>query len=127
MRGLVIGGTQFMGRETVLRLLDGGHDVSLLHRRDHNDFGRGAVRSLRADRGDVEAVSRILGKEDFEVVFDFAYDWEKGTPAVQVEAAARSCGDRLERYVFISSVAAYGGGLDLREDAPLAPDDVPMP
>jgi len=72
-------------------------------------------------------MSRILGTEPFEVVLDFAYDWEKGTTAAQVEAAARSCGNGLERYVFISSVAAYGEGLNRREDDPLAPDDFPMP
>jgi 2'-hydroxyisoflavone reductase len=127
MRILVIGGTQFMGRETVGRLLAHDHEVSVLHRRDHNDFGEGVVRSLKADRGDLEAVARILGSEPFEAVLDFAYDWEKGTTADQVEAAARSCGDALGRYVFISSVAAYGEGLDRHEDAPLAPDDYPMP
>jgi len=116
-----------MGRETVERLLARGHDVSVLHRRDHNDFGDGVVRNIKADRGDLGAMSRILGSEPFEVVLDFAYDWEKGTTAAQVEAAARSCGDGLERYIFISSVAAYGEGLDKHEDAPLAPDDFPMP
>jgi nucleoside-diphosphate-sugar epimerase len=121
MRILVIGGTQFMGRETVERLVSRGHDVSVLHRRDHNDFGDGAVRNIQADRGDLPAISRILGSERFEAVLDFAYDWEHGTTAAQVEAAARSCGSELERYVFISSIAAYGGGLDLLEDAPLAP------
>jgi 2'-hydroxyisoflavone reductase len=93
----------------------------------HNDFGDGVVRNIQADRGDLQAMSRILGNEPFEAVLDFAYDWEHGTTAAQVEAAARSCGPGLERYVFISSVAAYGGGLDLHEDAPLAPDDFPMP
>ncbi len=127
MRILVIGGTQFMGRQTVLRLLERGHDVSLLHRRDHHDFGEGAVRNLQADRNDVEAVTRILRREPFEAVFDFAYDWERGTTAAHVEAAARSCGDRLERYVFISSIAAYAGGLELTEDDPLVPDGHPMP
>jgi 2'-hydroxyisoflavone reductase len=127
MRILVIGGTQFMGRETVERLLARGHDVSVLHRRDHNDFGDGVVRNIQADRGDLQAVSRILGSEPFEAVLDFAYDWQHGTTAAQVEAVARSCGEGLERYVFISSVAAYGEGLDLHEDAPLAPDDFPMP
>jgi hypothetical protein len=58
-------------------------------------------------------------------VFDLAYDWERGTTAGQVEAAARSCGDRLHRYVFMSSIAAYGPGLDHRESDPLAPDDAP--
>jgi 2'-hydroxyisoflavone reductase len=127
MRTLVIGGTQFMGRETVERLAARGHEVSVLHRRDHNDFGHGVVRNIQADRGDLDAMARILGSERFEAVLDFAYDWEHGTTAAQVEAAARSCGSGLERYVFISSIAAYGEGLDLREDAPLAPDDFPMP
>ncbi len=126
MRVLVIGGTQFMGRETVERLLARGHDVSILHRSGRNDFGEGRVRSIQADRADLDAVSRILGNEGFEAVFDFAYDWARGTPADQVEAAARSSGPELRRYVFISSIAAYGEGLDKREDDPLAPDH-PMP
>jgi 2'-hydroxyisoflavone reductase len=127
MRILMIGGTQFMGRDTVERLIARGHDVSVLHRRDRNDFGDGVVRNIQADRGDLDAISRILRDGRFEAVLDFAYDWQHGTTAAQVEAAARSGGSALERYVFISSIAAYGQGLDLREDAPLAPDDFPMP
>jgi uncharacterized protein YbjT (DUF2867 family) len=96
-----------MGREAVERLVTHGHDVSVLHRRDHNDFGDGVVRNIQADRGDLDAMARILGSDRFEAVLDFAYDWEHGTPAAQVEAAARSCGSGLERYVFISSIAAY--------------------
>jgi 2'-hydroxyisoflavone reductase len=126
MRILVIGGIQFMGRETVRRLVGRGHDVSVLHRRDDHDLGP-EVRNVRADRSDADAMARVLGDGGYEAVFDFAYDWEKGTPAEQVEMAARSCGDELQRYVFMSSIAAYGGGLDLREDHPLAPDDHPDP
>jgi len=44
-----------------------------------------------------------------------------------VEAAAAACGPELQRYVFMSSVAAYGGGLDHHESDPLAPDDHPNP
>lgn len=126
MRILFIGGTQFMGRETVERMVARGHDVSVLHRRDHNDFGDGMVRNIQADRGDLDAMAQILGSGRFEAVFDFAYDWQHGTTPAQVEAAARSCASELERYVFISSVAAYGEGVDMPEDAPLAPDH-PMP
>jgi 2'-hydroxyisoflavone reductase len=126
MRILVIGGIQFMGREIVRRLVGRGHDVSVLHRRDHHDLGP-AVRNLQADRSDLAAVERVLGQHAFDAVFDMAYDWQKGTPAGQVEATARACGSRLQRYVFMSSAAAYGGGLDRREDDRLAPDDVPNP
>ena len=126
MRVLVIGGTQFMGREIVHRLVGRGHEVTVLHRRDHHDLGP-AVRNLKADRGDLSAVSHALRAHRFEAVFDMVYDWEKGTPAAQVEATARSCGDELQRYVFMSSIAAYGPGLDHRESDPLVPDDVPNP
>jgi 2'-hydroxyisoflavone reductase len=124
MRILVIGGTQFIGRETVLRLVASGHDVSVLHRQAGHDLGD-AVHNIQADRADLDAMARILGSGAFDAVFDFAYDWEKGTTAEQVEAVARSCTDDIQRYVFMSSVAAYGGGVGLREDHPLVPDDFP--
>lgn len=125
MRVLVIGGTLFMGREVVSRLLARGHDVSVLHRRPQHDLGP-AVRNLQADRSDLTSVARILGEEAFDAVVDMACDFQRGTPAAHVEAAARACGPQLRRYVFMSSTAAYGGGLDRREDAPLAPDEAPV-
>jgi 2'-hydroxyisoflavone reductase len=126
MRILVIGGIQFMGREVVRRLVARGHDVTVLHRRDMHDLGP-EVHNLRADRNDVETMQRILGRESFDVVFDFAYDWERGTTAEQVEAAARASGPGLHRYVFMSSVAAYGPGSDWHESDRLAADDFPEP
>lgn len=126
MRILVVGGTQFIGRDIVQRLAGRGHEVTVLHRRDHHDLGP-EIRNFQADRSDLETVSRLLRDERFEAVFDLAYDWEKGTTAGQVEATARSCRDRLHRYVFMSSIAAYGPGLDHRESDPLAPDDDPNP
>jgi len=126
MHTLVIGGTQFMGRGVVERLVARGHEVAVLHRRDHHDLGA-EVRNLQADRGDLATVSSLLRRERFDAVVDMAYDWQSGTPASHVEAAARSCGDQLQRYVFMSSIAAYGPGLDHRESDPLAPDDDPNP
>jgi nucleoside-diphosphate-sugar epimerase len=50
---------------------------------------------------------------------------ERGTTGAQVEATALACGDHVERYIFTSSVAAYGDGLNHIEDEPLAPDTHP--
>lgn len=125
MKILVIGGIQFMGRELVRRLAEGGHEVTVLHRRDSHDLGPG-IGNLQADRGDLAKVERLLAGAGFEGVFDLAYDWEKGTTAPEVEAAARSAGAGLARYVFMSTCAVYGPGLDRREEDPLAPDDHPM-
>ena len=126
MRILVIGGMQFMGREIVHQLVARGDEVAVLHRRDRHDLGP-RVRNIQADRGDLDTLTRILGQERFDVVVDMVYDWEKGTPPGHVEAAARACGERLHRYLFMSSIAAYAPGLNRREDDPLAPDDFPIP
>src|SRR6516162_5226811 len=122
MRVLVIGGTLFIGRPLVEELIKAGHDVAILHRKAKHDFGR-RVDNLTADRNDTEAVSQALSGRRFDAVYDNVYDWERGTTAAQVEATVRACGGtRLSRYIFTSSVAAYGDGLNHKESDPLAPD-----
>jgi len=122
---LVIGGTLFIGRSLVSELLKAGHEVWVLHRKPEHDLGK-RVRSIVADRNDLEAVRGALACSNFDVVFDNVYDWERGTTAAQVEASARACaGTHLTRYVFMSSVSAYGDGLIHHEGDALAPDDHP--
>jgi nucleoside-diphosphate-sugar epimerase len=126
MRMLVIGGTLFIGREIVRKLAVRGHEITVLHRRDHHDLGPG-IGNVQADRGDLPAISRVIRDGAYDAVFDVAYDWGKGTTAAEVEASARACGDALQRYVFVSSIAAYGPGLAHRESDPLVGDEYPFP
>lgn len=121
---LVIGGTRFIGRALVAELLKAGHEVWILHRRNCHDLGK-RVGSIQADRNDGEAMRRALAGSKFQVVFDNVYDWERGTTGRQVEATACACDSQLTRYVFMSSVAAYGDGLNHHEGDALAPDDHP--
>jgi nucleoside-diphosphate-sugar epimerase len=121
MKVLVIGGTLFIGRALVEELLKGEHEISVLHRKPKHDFGR-RVDNIMADRNDADAMYEALSTRRFDVVFDNVYDWERGTTAEQVEATVRPLGDRLTRYIFISSVSAYGDGLNHKESDPLAPD-----
>ena len=121
MKVLVIGGTLFIGRALVDELVKGGHEVAVLHRKPKHDFGR-RVDNIQADRNDAAAMREALSTRRFDVVFDNVYDWERGTTAEQVETTVRACGDRLSRYIFMSSVAAYGDGLNHKESDPLAPD-----
>lgn len=122
MNVLVIGGTKFIGRNLVQALLKAGHQVTVMHRKPRHDYGR-RVGNLTADRNDGKAVLAALAGKRFDAVFDNVYDWERGTTAQQVEATARACGDHLSRYVFLSSVAAYGDGLNHHEGDALANDD----
>ncbi len=121
MKVLVIGGTLFIGRRLVDELLKGGHEVTVLHRKPKHDLGR-RVENIMADRNDADSLRDALYGRRFEVVFDNVYDWERGTTAAQVEATVRAMGDRVSRYIFLSSVAAYGDGLNHKESDPLAPD-----
>jgi 2'-hydroxyisoflavone reductase len=124
MKALVIGGTLFIGRSLVLELLKAGHEVTVLHRKPTHDLGK-RVGNIMADRTDPIAVKQAITGRGFELVFDNAYDWERGTTAQHVEACARACGDHLHRYVFMSSVAAYADGLNHHEGDALAPDNHP--
>jgi nucleoside-diphosphate-sugar epimerase len=120
MKVLVIGGTLFIGRALVEQLVKNGHDVAVLHRKSKHDLGR-RVENIMADRNDAESVREALMGRRFEVVYDNVYDLDRGTTAEQVEATVRIClSDRLERYIFLSSVAAYGDGLNHKESDPLA-------
>lgn len=123
-RALVIGGTQFIGRELVRQLLEQGSHVVIMHRSEGTPFGS-SVDEIRCDRNDVAAVRDALADTRFDLVFDNVYDWEQGTTGEQVAAAARTAGTDLRAYVFTSSVAAYGGGMDHDEEDALAPPDHP--
>src|SRR5579863_4159481 len=121
MRVLVIGGTLFIGKLLVKRLLAADHEVTILHRKAEHPFGR-RVRNAIADRNDAASIRNALASLRFDAVYGIAYDWERGTTAAQVEATAKSIPGDLTRYVFMSSVAAYGDGLNHSEDDPLASD-----
>jgi nucleoside-diphosphate-sugar epimerase len=126
MKVLVIGGTLFIGRQLVKELCDAGHDVAVMHRKPAHGLPR-RVENLMADRNDAASVQQALDERRFDVVYDNVYDWERGTTAAQVQATVRACGDRVSRYIFMSSVAAYGDGLNHYEGDALAPDNHPEP
>src|SRR5215831_1385276 len=126
MKVLVIGGTLFIGKLLVEELLKEGHEVAVLHRKPKHDFGR-RVENIIADRNDVAAMKEALSGRRYDVVYDNVYDWDRGTTAAQVEGTVRAVGDRISRYIFMSSVAAYGDGLNHKESDPLAPDYHPIP
>ena len=107
-RALVIGGTLFIGRALVDQLLERGDDVVIMHRGKGTPFGT-RVDEIQCDRNDMSAVQAVLTKSTFDVVYDNVYDWQRGTTAEQVMAAAGAVvSDNLRRYVFTSSIAVYG-------------------
>ena len=125
-RALVIGGTLFLGRILVDQLLERGDDVVIMHRGQGTPFGQ-RVGEIICDRNDVAAVHAALDSARFDVVYDNVYDWQRGTTAQQVTAAATATANGLRRYVFTSSVAVYHPGGEYAEDVDLVPPDYPNP
>ncbi|MBV8895216.1 MAG: NAD-dependent epimerase/dehydratase family protein [Acidobacteriaceae bacterium] len=124
-RILVIGGTRFIGRLLVTELLHRGHEVYILHRRSRHPFSK-RVHNLVADRNDIASLRKAVAATRFDAVYDNVYDWDHGgTTASHVEATAQFFDGKVSRYVFMSSVAAYGDGLNHHEGDALAPDDHP--
>jgi 2'-hydroxyisoflavone reductase len=119
-RALVIGGTLFIGRALVEQLLERGDDVVIMHRGKETPFGS-RVGEIQCDRNDVAGVRAALHNERFDFVFDNVYDWQRGTTADHVSAAATAVADGLSRYVFTSSVAVYPPGGPYDEDGALVP------
>jgi nucleoside-diphosphate-sugar epimerase len=122
-RALVIGGTLFIGRTLVEQLLERGDDVVIMHRARGTPFGA-RVGEIQCDRNDTAAVKTALDGTRFDVVYDNVFDWQRGTTAAQVSAAATAARG-LRRYVFTSSVAVYPPGGEYAEDVELVPSDYP--
>jgi 2'-hydroxyisoflavone reductase len=123
-RILVIGGTHFIGKLLVSDLLKAGHEVHILHRKQRQPFGK-RVHNLIGDRNNAASIQKAVGATRFDVVFDFAYDWERGTTGTEIAETAQIFDGKVSRYIFMSSVAAYGDGLNHHEGDALAPDDHP--
>jgi nucleoside-diphosphate-sugar epimerase len=123
-RILVIGGTHFIGKLLVTELLKAGHEVHILHRKQRQPFGK-RVHNLVGDRNNAASVRKAVGATRFDVVFDTAYDWERGTSGAEVIETAQIFDGKVSRYIFMSSVSAYGDGLNHHEGDALAPDDHP--
>ena len=119
MNALVLGGTRFVGRHLVERLLREGVEVTLLHTGNQNPFGA-RVEHVVVDRRDHDAVANALGDRRFTWVFDHAYIQPTGTTPALVQHTLRLVGEHARRYVFTSSVAVYDVGTARVETDPMA-------
>jgi len=116
---LVIGGTRFIGRRLVTRLLANGYDVTLFNRGSHdNPFAdREGVDHIEGDRKSSAALDAARETVEPDVVVDCVAYYPG-----EVEMATRVFSD-ADAYVYISSGSAYGPDvIPKREDGtPLVP------
>jgi nucleoside-diphosphate-sugar epimerase len=99
---LLIGGTRNMGYKLALRLLEQGHQVTLLNRGVTKDTLPDAVHRLRADRTDAQQMKRALLGKFFDVVVDFVL-----YRAAEAETIVQLLRDKVGQYIFISTGQVY--------------------
>ena len=100
MRLLVLGGTVFLGRHIVAAVQARGHELTL--------FNRGL-----SDPAPIDGIEQIHGDREHDLAllagrgWDAVIDTSGYVPRV-VGASARALADAVDRYVFVSSISAYG-------------------
>ncbi|MGW1054548.1 NAD-dependent epimerase/dehydratase family protein [Streptomyces sp. NPDC001118] len=98
----IIGGTRFFGKVLVQRLLDDGHQVTLVNRGQTPDPFGTAVRRLRADvMVPGELTSAVAGERFDAVVHQMCY-----TPNAAVEVC-EAFGERAGKIVMTSTIEVY--------------------
>jgi nucleoside-diphosphate-sugar epimerase len=115
-RVLVLGGTYFLGPAIVAALLKSGHEVTLFNRGKTNPELFPQLEKLRGDRQlDREDLRVLAGRRRWDVVVDV---WP--SEPMMTSATASLLADRVERYLYVSSIVAYA---NLRTaSAPVAED-----
>ena len=100
---LVIGGTRFIGRHTVIELLEHGYEVAMMNRGNHDNPFRDDVRvtHIEGDRTDPQALRRAGRSADPDIVIDcVAYHPDDVRTATNVFAD-------VDGYVYVSSGSSY--------------------
>ncbi|MFQ6084125.1 MAG: NAD-dependent epimerase/dehydratase family protein, partial [Candidatus Aminicenantia bacterium] len=96
MNILVLGGTYFIGRRLVEKLIQSDHSLTLLNIDTKEVFSE--IRTIRADRHDRNAMKKTLQSRSFDVILDIS-----GYTRSDVEIIL-DCLDnnKIKQYIFCS-------------------------
>jgi NAD(P)-dependent dehydrogenase (short-subunit alcohol dehydrogenase family) len=121
MRVFILGGTGFVGRHVVRRLLDSGHEVVVFHRGQTRADLPPAVRTMLGDRRDLAASTGEMVRFGPEVVIDII-------PCTELEGRGVMQAFRgiARRVVALSSGDVYRNYDGLRRVGTTAPDPCPL-
>jgi nucleoside-diphosphate-sugar epimerase len=115
---LVIGGTRFIGRLLVQRLLHAGHRVTIATRGYAPDpFGEQIAR-VRVDRRNELAMRSAFAHASFDIVFD-----QMCYSPLDAAIAVRTFAGKVGRYVMTSTIDVYRS-LGIQQSAPLKESDL---
>ncbi len=102
MKILVLGGTVFLGRALTDAAIAAGHSVTHLNR-GKSSAADARVETLNADRTDAGALRAVLAGRHWDAVIDTS-----GFLPQVVQLSADALRSSTRRYLFVSSISAYG-------------------
>ena len=98
---LLMGGTRFVGKPLVSRLLQQGHSLTLFTR-GRQPVPEG-VEAVNGDRGDDEALDQLKGR-GFDVIVD-----SSGRTLIDSQRVVERTGAPTHRFLYVSSAGVYAG------------------
>lgn len=120
MKILVLGGTRFFGKQLVKVLIEKGYDITIGTRGQTLDNFSDKVKRLILDRTDRESLKLNLAGKSFDIVYDnICYAPNDAKNLLEV------MNGRVGKYIVTSSLAVYGQGSMLKEEA-FNPYDYPI-
>ena len=116
MKILVMGGTRFVGKSLVKKLLNLNCDIDIFTR--GNKVHPGNTNLIKGDRNNIESILKLKNQK-----YDFIYDIS-GRELQQTKLLIDNLDNSFERYIYVSSAGVYKESyeLPLSEDSTLDPN-----
>ena len=115
MKILVMGGTRFVGKSLVGKLINHNYDIDIFTR--GNKSNPENTNLIKGDRNDKESILKIKNKK-YDVIYDIS-----GRELHQTKLLIENVADSFQRYIYVSSAGVYMDNyeLPLSEDNQLDP------
>ena len=116
MKILVMGGTRFVGKSLVGKLLNQNHDIDIFTR--GNKANPEKTNLIKGDRNSLEAIFKLRNKK-YDVVYDIS-----GRELEQTKLLIENLDNSFQRYIYVSSAGVYKDNYELPicENDPIDPD-----
>jgi len=105
-----MGGTRYFGRNLVFRLLEQGHDITILTTGKTKDPFGNHVERWRASRSNRSQMNSVVSNPIFDVVYD-----QISFSPVDAKIACEIFSGKVGKYIFTSSIYVYEKGLNHKE------------
>ena len=99
MKILVMGGTRFVGKSLVKKLILQNHDVDIFTR-GNNPNPKG-TNLIKGDRNNIEAILQLKNNK-YDIIFDIS-----GRELNQTKILIENINENFDRYVYVSSAGVY--------------------